>query len=142
MKNSRVFFYVISIVFLFIFQVTAFSSGLVESPWPRYKGDVRNTGRSQYKGPDTDALKWSYDTGAPVSSTPAIGADGSVYIANEVGDFFTFSPDGSLKWKISLGEQFLSSPTLGEDGTIYIPSYVKPETGTLFALTPLIPMVA
>ncbi|MDM7926150.1 MAG: PQQ-binding-like beta-propeller repeat protein [bacterium] len=58
--------------------------------------------------------------------TPAIGADGTLYIATEKGlegsFLYAVRPDGSLKWRIRTegGRIVRASPAIGPDGTIYL----------------------
>ncbi len=71
-------------------------------------------------------LKWVFDARDDVNSSPAIGADGTIYIiVSKRNKLYAIKPDGSLKWEFhfpySLGG-FPSSPTLGSDGTIYVGS--------------------
>jgi outer membrane protein assembly factor BamB len=47
---------------------------------------------------------WSHDIGGnPALLRPAIGSDGSIYIANEANQLVAIKPDGSAKWTRSLG---------------------------------------
>lgn len=64
------------------------------------------------------SVKWSKTLGFNPVATPAIAADGTIYV-NDDG-LYALHPDGSLKWKY--GEDALfstSSPLIGGDGTIY-----------------------
>ncbi|MBI3048163.1 MAG: PQQ-like beta-propeller repeat protein [Acidobacteria bacterium] len=85
-------------------------------------------------------LKWVYATGATINkSSPAIGADGTIYVGNgghylsptpDLG-LHAVTPDGKLKWKYTIGN-YVYSPVLAADGTIY----VQDATSTLHALDP------
>jgi hypothetical protein len=58
-----------------------------------------------------------------VSSIPAIGADGTIYVGSWDGFFYALNPDGTLKWKFETlkeGESITSSAAIGADGTIYV----------------------
>jgi outer membrane protein assembly factor BamB len=67
-------------------------------------------------------LKWQYNIGGEVESSPAIDENGTIYvgIAEGWGTLFAFDPNGTLKWSYGIGDKILSSPVIGEDGTIYI----------------------
>ncbi|UCG69580.1 MAG: right-handed parallel beta-helix repeat-containing protein, partial [Thermoplasmata archaeon] len=66
---------------------------------PMFQGNARHTGLSLYNTSDIDgALKWSYDAGSSVYSSPAIGNDGTIYIGTYGGDLIALNPDGSEKW--------------------------------------------
>ena len=77
-------------------------------------------------------FKWkhsSLDDAVPganvdVYSSPIIGADGTIYIANEWGWIYAFNTDGTIKWKdekiqIQGGTNW-SSGALAADGTMYL----------------------
>ena len=68
------------------------------------------------------SLKWSYQTGGEVYSSPAIGADGTVYVGSCDGKVYALNPDGSLKWSYTTGDSVYSSPAIGADGTVYVGS--------------------
>lgn len=79
------------------------------------------------------ALVWRRELGIPASavdvgfSAPAIGADGSVYVASD--SLYALSPDGSIRWtRFSTGEDLRSSPSIGSDGTIYFAAHNIPLT--------------
>lgn len=76
-------------------------------------------------------LKWSYMTGNQGISSPAIGADGTIYAGskNTVGGMgsydkylYALNPDGSFKWKYLTGGSIIAAPAIGPDGTIYVGS--------------------
>jgi len=78
-------------------------------------------------------LRWSFDTGDWVASSPAIGADGTVYVGVEDGRLFALDPhDGSPNWCYSAGWLLHGSPAIGSDGTIYVGSAY----GALYAVGP------
>ncbi|MCL5283436.1 MAG: PQQ-binding-like beta-propeller repeat protein, partial [Armatimonadetes bacterium] len=62
-----------------------------------------------------------YQTGSDVDSSPAIGADGTVYVGSEGYNLYAIKPDGTLKWKYQTGG-IGSSPAIGADGTVYVGS--------------------
>jgi outer membrane protein assembly factor BamB len=64
-------------------------------------------------------LKWKFDTGGEVTTSPAIGADGTIYV-NSAGKLYALNPDGTQKWAYERGGHFDSSPAIGPDGTIYV----------------------
>jgi len=77
-------------------------------------------------------LKWKYQTGGPIMSSPAIGQDGTIYIGSEDSCLYAFDPDGNLEWKYQADDMIWSSPAIGDDGTVYFSSR---ESHT-YALTP------
>ena len=48
---------------------------------------------------ETDGTqKWSFTTGGGVISSPAIGADGTIYVGSVDGQLYVLNPDGTQKW--------------------------------------------
>jgi len=110
--------------------------------------DLTHSGTSPYVGSPNGVLKWKYSTiisahpGAYYSS-PAIGADGTVYIGSDSGTFcvgscqpsdglYALNPDGTFKWKFTTFSNVDSTPAIGPDGTIYVGSW----DGNFYAITP------
>ena len=90
------------------------------APWPMFQHDPRHTGQSEYLGPQTNHLKWSFDAGFRINSSPIIGSDGIIYVGSENGKFYALNPDGSQKWAYDAGSViYRSTPALSQDGTIY-----------------------
>lgn len=73
------------------------------------------------------ALLGCFSTG----SSPAIGADGTIYVGSGDGALYAVNPNGTIKGSYVTGGHIDSSPALGTDGTIYVGS----GDGNLYALT-------
>jgi outer membrane protein assembly factor BamB len=70
-------------------------------------------------------------TGQDVFSSPAVGADGTVYVGNRNNNVYALNPiDGSIKWVFPGLGMADSSPAIGADGTIYTGAF------SLYALNP------
>lgn len=65
--------------------------------------------------------KWRYEVGSRLPFSPALGADGTLYVGARNGNLYALNPDGSLKWQARLGT-VSSSVAVGADGTIYLGS--------------------
>jgi len=78
-------------------------------------------------------LLWKRPLGGfVVYSSPALGADGTIYVGNTNGDLCAVSPAGVLLWKANLkGGIRFGSPSIGADGTIY-----QGSTGGIGAVSP------
>lgn len=64
-------------------------------------------------------VRWEFLTGDGVSSSPAIGVDGTVYVGSY--DYNVYALDGvtgAKKWEFLTGSFVSSSPALGADGTV------------------------
>jgi parallel beta-helix repeat protein len=68
-------------------------------------------------------LKWNYTTGDFVFSSPAIDADGTIYVGSGDNSLYAINPDGTLNWSYMAYGPIYSSPAIGENGTIYFGSY-------------------
>ena len=64
-------------------------------------------------------MKWKFTTGAEITASPAIAADGTVYISSTDGNFYALNPDGTERWQVHTGGNTSSSPVLDENGNLY-----------------------
>ena len=70
-------------------------------------------------------IVWTLDIPFRVTSTPAIGDDGTLYFAawstdSSTGSLIAVDPGGSIRWRLDVDDRIRSSPALGADGTIYV----------------------
>jgi len=84
------------------------------------EGTVTVTAYGTGTQPGPGGIKWKYPTGGPVRSSPAVGADGTIYIGSNDWYLYALNPDGSLKWEYPTEGEVSSSPAVGADGTIYV----------------------
>jgi outer membrane protein assembly factor BamB len=75
---------------------------------------------------------WEYETGGDVSSSPALGTDGTVYFGSGDRRLYAINPDGTKRWHYQTGGYILSSPAVAADGTIYVGS----DDHRLYAVNP------
>lgn len=102
-------------------------------------GQSASGGGNLYAINPDGTLKWKFPTGGnTLYCTPAIGVDGTIYIASTHDPGATFhdsyllavNPDGTLKWKFKtrwfpmlpllFSPAINSAPTIATDGTIYL----------------------
>jgi outer membrane protein assembly factor BamB len=109
---------------------------LAKSPWPMYLHDPQHTGRSPYRGPQEGRVKWMFDTGHDVFSSPALGDDGTIYIGSNSLFLFAITSAGSEMWRFKAeGITLQSDPLIATDGTIYFSvTGFQSNTGSLYAL--------
>lgn len=69
-------------------------------------------------GPDGMGL-WTFDTPEQCSSTPAIAADGMIYVGCNDGMLYAIKPNGNGLWTFNAGTAIATSPAIGPDGVIY-----------------------
>lgn len=88
--------------------------------WGMRGGDPGRTNQSSLLAPQTNIHKlWKVDLGANSFCQPAIGADGTIYATNDLGQLIAVSPQGQKLWTFSGASIRASSPAIGNDGTIY-----------------------
>ncbi len=119
--------------------VPIFNSGKVgaqpeNSPWPMFHGNLQHTGRSPYDTSHVNGtVKWTFETGGAIESSPVIGPDGTIYVGSHDGKLYAINPDGTEKWRFNAGtpeyderwdvyKAIISAPAVASDGTIYIHS--------------------
>ena len=103
--------------------------------WWMFHHDIQHTGRSPFIGPASPELKWAYTTGGGIYSSPAFGADGTIYIGSWDGHLYAINPDDTYKWAWTCPTGWginQSSPAIGTDGTIYVGSW----DSNLYAIYP------
>ena len=107
---------------------TLLGQRLAESPWPTYRGDLKRTGRSGFKGPTTDKLRWVFSTGLAekeggIETDPVVGPDGTVYIGANNGIFYALDPEsGAIRWAFPTDFDIFaiySTPFVDHQGIVY-----------------------
>ena len=75
-------------------------------------------------GKNHKRLVWEFATEFNVGSSPAIGADGTVYIGSSDKKVYALDgKTGAKKWEFVTGGKVESAPAIGVDGTVYIGSF-------------------
>jgi len=121
------------IAILAILSISTVSSiSASDAMWSMYKGNAQHTGQSPFNGSEQNTLRWNFPTGQRITSSPVIGADGTVYFGSYDGNLYAVNPDGSLKWSFKAEQMIDSTPAIAPDGTIYFGSWDK----SLYAIKP------
>ena len=127
-----------------IFSNSKAHAQLADSSWPMFHGNSKLTGQSNVDTSKTDGtIKWQLKTQGQIETSPVIGIDGTIYIADQTCYLYAITPQGSEKWKVKLGEPvtskewggsscFQSTPAVAKDNTIY----AFPMSGYFYALNP------
>jgi outer membrane protein assembly factor BamB len=97
--------------------VLYFGGGYNDQPWYIYALYSNGT------------VKWKYKTGGLIWSTPALAADGTIYIGTYDAKLYALNAKGTLKWKTSCGGDISSSPVIGIDGTVYFGTFSGRNSG-------------
>lgn len=75
---------------------------------------------------------WSLALGHAIQSSPAVAADGTIYIGSDNGELTAIRPDGTKAWSFPCAGTLAASPAIGPSGTIFVAS-----TGRIvYALNP------
>lgn len=83
---------------------------------------------------DDEQIKWFYDTGDPLMSSPTV-YDGKVIIGGTNQKVFAIDKTaGTLTWVFSQGSSYVSSPTIGRTMTGRAHVYIGGMDGRLYAL--------
>ncbi len=93
-----------------------------DDEWPMFGGQLNQTRRSTTVPVEGSDLKWSYNIGHEVQSSPAV-ADGCVYVGSH--DNKTYCLDartGAFIWSYTTGHYVQSSPAVA-DGRVYVASF-------------------
>jgi outer membrane protein assembly factor BamB len=75
-------------------------------------------GSSAFAIDATGKQLWQVTTGGDILAAPAIGVDGTIYVASEDTKLYAVNPDGSTKWTYTATES-IQSPVSAENGVVY-----------------------
>jgi len=81
-----------------------------------------------------DDSEWEYVSLDPFNATPAIAADGTIYVGDYFGYIHALNPNGTRKWRYTATTGYIpfGGIAVAPDGTLY----TGDDTGSLYALTP------
>ncbi|MCB9736484.1 MAG: PQQ-like beta-propeller repeat protein [Deltaproteobacteria bacterium] len=88
------------------------------SPWPKFRRDARQTGRSPVTPTYDGSTPWTFATGKGVFSTPVVDGDGGAYVGSADRTFYALAADGSERWRFATGEIIDSSALLDDAGAV------------------------
>jgi outer membrane protein assembly factor BamB len=80
----------------------------------------------------TGSIRWSFQTGGAIYSSPNIDSNGIVYIGSTDYNLYAIHPTGSVLWSYYMFSAIVSSPAIGSDGTIYVGT----TAGIMYAVYP------
>lgn len=132
-----------TIGFLGLGAVDHCAAQLATTPWPKFQHDLRNSGCSEYVGPDTpEAVCWSSFSGVTGGSQIVVDENDGAYVfwafvdsarLDARPDYFgrgdeetssysrleRFRSDGSITWNRRIALWGTASPCLSADGRVY-----------------------
>ena len=89
------------------------------SPWPKFRRDLAQTGRSDVvPTPDDTLAPWVFRTGKGIFSTPVIDGAGNVYLGSADRYFYALDAAGEELWRFETGEIIDSSALLDDAGRV------------------------
>jgi outer membrane protein assembly factor BamB len=71
---------------------------------------------------DGGKLRWSFQAGAEILSSPSQDTAGNFYFGAQDGYLYSISPTGHLRWKFRTGGSVESSPAIDAAGNVYVGS--------------------
>lgn len=84
---------------------------------PQHRGRVSFTLPKQ-----APQVAWKYNTGGPITSSPAIGSDGTIIVGSHDGIIHVVEPMGTLRWKQPTGDVIFGSAAVDLQGNVLIGS--------------------
>ena len=85
-----------------------------DSPWPTFRRDLHNSGRSAIPAVYHHDQPWTFQTAKGIFNTPVIDNKGIIYIGSADHFFYAINPNGSLNWKYETGEIIDSAAAIGQ----------------------------
>lgn len=95
---------------------------LYPSPWPKFRGNLQQNGRSEIRPYVGSAKLWSYQTAKGIFSSPIIGPNGNIYIGSADKNFYAFSQEGKVLWSTPTGEIIDSAALIAKNGKLFFGS--------------------
>lgn len=116
MRTVAIWFLLAAILILPAFA----SAQLGATAWPKYLGNPLNSSLGLGSG-TTNTASWTFTAQAPIYTSPAIGADGTIYFGSDDSNVYAINgKTGALKWTYPTLSYVESSPAIGSDGTVFI----------------------
>jgi outer membrane protein assembly factor BamB len=90
------------------------------------------SGRTVYATERDLTVRWRFDAGNKVFSSPAVTADGVTVFGSQDDHVYALGPDGMLRWRLATGGDVDATPMIDARGTIYVGS----DDGRVYAINP------
>ncbi len=110
----------LSSVVAFLVVLAAVVSAQAPADWAQFRGNGRLTGVATSALPSALSLRWTYEAGDSIESSPAI-ADGTVFVGSANGDLLAIDlASGTLRWKYATGSMIGESSPAVSRGVVFI----------------------
>jgi len=101
------------------------------SSWLSYQKDPFHSGRTETEGPFTPELKWFYDCGYMIQTSPVINEDGTIFfgtydvspLENMQNSLYAIAPGGQSFWSLPLPDRISSTCAIGPSENLFLWSY-------------------
>ena len=85
------------------------------APWPMFGGCPSHAAQSSQYGPTSSQKNWSTYLSGNIKSSPAIAADGSIFVGSDAQKFFKINrATGAILKQVSLSGDVESSPAIAD----------------------------
>jgi outer membrane protein assembly factor BamB len=116
-------------IFLFLTEFSSYGQEdepeeTVSGEWLTFRGNPEHTGKTSVAGPPEEIeMKWrwrmnDYDDRGPISASPAVTSEGTVYIATEGGYLAAINHEGGPGWVYNVSGPVKSSPSVESSGNV------------------------
>jgi outer membrane protein assembly factor BamB len=107
------------------------------APWAQAENSPLHTSESTHTGPQDAKIRWKANLGGNISQGPSVGADGTIYEANDGGVLHALDPKtGADRWTFDghgkIGSELSTTAAVLPDGTVLWPG----PQHTVFGLSP------
>ncbi len=100
------------------------------APWPKFRANAEQTGRTTFTPSDDGRDLWSFQTEGSVWASPVVDVDERVYIGSGDGTMYALSDVGEPVWQFPTGAPIVASALLDDAGQVIFGS----ADGNLYAL--------
>lgn len=90
------------------------------------------SGRTVYAAEPDLTVRWRFDAGNKVYSSPVVTPDGLTIFGSQDDHIYALGPDGMLRWRVQTGGDVDAPPALDAEGNIYVGS----DDGCVYSLAP------
>lgn len=116
-------FLLLGYFFLFLTRISSYGQeDTVTDVWLTYRGNPEHTGKTQLLGPPEEIeMKWRWrvnDEASPISASPAVTSDGTIYIATEGGYIAAINPEEGPGWIYNVSDPLTASPSANDTGEV------------------------
>ena len=95
-------------------------SSAVLTVWNKHPVIYLTSFKGVYALTHNGTLIWNFNTNDLLSSSPALGSDGTVFITSRDNYLYALNPNGgTLKWKFAASWHIFPTPAVGADNTVY-----------------------